>query len=84
MTLEKGTVVESEQGWLYTVAGRAAVDYWRRERGPTRVEIGLEEGMEANIPSSEPSPEVQAGRFERLRRVAASLGRLPTPATGST
>lgn len=66
VTLEKGTQIKSEQAWLYTVAGRAAVDYWRRERRQTRVDFDSE-------PSSEPNPEAQFGRKERLARVAAGL-----------
>jgi RNA polymerase sigma-70 factor (ECF subfamily) len=76
VALEKGTTVKSEQGWLYAVAGRAAVDYWRRGHRPDRVELDLESPA-ANIPSAEPSPEAQAGRLEQLRRIAAGLGRLP-------
>ncbi len=30
VALEKGTEMNSEQGWLYAVAGRAAIDHWRR------------------------------------------------------
>ena len=32
VALQKGIHVNSEKGWLYAVAGRTAVDYWRRER----------------------------------------------------
>jgi RNA polymerase sigma-70 factor (ECF subfamily) len=77
MALEKGTRVNSEQGWLYAVAGRAAVDYWRRERRPIRLELDFNTGPVANLPSAAPSPEAQAGNRERLRRLAAGLARLP-------
>jgi len=77
VTLEKGTQVNSEQGWLYAVAGRAAVDYWRREHRPIWVELDSEEGVHANLPSHEPSPEAEAGNRERLRQVAAGLRKLP-------
>ena len=77
VALEKGADVKSEQGWLYTVAGRAAVDFWRRERGPVRVHLDFENGPAAKVASTEPSPEVQAGKLEQLRRIAAGLGRLP-------
>jgi RNA polymerase sigma-70 factor, ECF subfamily len=77
LALEKGTCVSSEKGWLYAVAGRAAVDYWRRDHPRTRLDLDINTSPAANLPSPEPSPEVQAGSRERLRRLAASLGRLP-------
>ena len=77
VALQKGTELKSEQGWLYTVAGRAAVDHWRRERRVFHVELDLETNAAVSLPSAEPSPEAQAGRQERLRRLAAGLGRLP-------
>ena len=76
-TLDKGLDVKSEQGWLYTVAGRAVADYWRRERTPVRIELNLDSAPAANLASDEPSPEAQAGKREKLRRVAAGMGRLP-------
>lgn len=75
--LEKGTTVTSEQGWLYAVAGRIAVDYWRRERRSITAQVDFGASPVANLPSTEPSPETQAGNLERLRRLAASLAKLP-------
>jgi RNA polymerase sigma-70 factor, ECF subfamily len=77
VALEKGIQVNSEEAWLYTVAGRAAVDYWRRERRPIWVEIDLDTNPAANLPSAESSPEAQAGNRERLCRLAAGVARLP-------
>jgi RNA polymerase sigma-70 factor, ECF subfamily len=77
VALEKGTCLSSEEGWLYTVAGRAAVDYWRRERRPMWVEIDLDASPAGDLPSREPSPEAQAGNRERLCRLAAGMARLP-------
>jgi RNA polymerase sigma-70 factor, ECF subfamily len=73
--LQKGTSIGSEQAWLYTVAGRAAVDYWRRNRfaGSTQVDL---DSAAADLRSVEPSPEAQAAYLERLRRVAAAVARL--------
>lgn len=73
--LQKGTSIGSEQAWLYTVAGRAAVDYWRRNRFAGSAQIDLDSAA-VDLRSSEPSPEVQAATGERLRRVAAAVARL--------
>ena len=77
VALQKGTSLQSEQGWLYAVAGRTAVDYWRRERRPVHVELDLNMIPTANATSSEPSPEVRARDRERLRLIAARLAKLP-------
>jgi RNA polymerase sigma-70 factor, ECF subfamily len=77
VALEKGTQVNSEQGWLYTVAGRAAVDYWRHERRPMWVELDSAPDIAAGIRSPEATPEAHAERWERLARIAAGLGKLP-------
>lgn len=77
VALEKGTELRSEQGWLYAVAGRAAVDHWRREHRAFQVELDLETNAAGNLRSAEPSPEAQAGRQERLRRLAGGLCKLP-------
>jgi RNA polymerase sigma-70 factor (ECF subfamily) len=77
VALEKGTAMTSEKSWLYTVAGRAAVDYWRREGRVMWVELDAEPGAAAHVPSAEPSSEVQAQHRERLRLVAAALRALP-------
>lgn len=76
VALQKGITVESEQGWLYAVAGRAAVDYWRRERRLFPVQIDRDKSP-TELRSAEPSPEVQAANAERQRRLAENLGRLP-------
>ena len=77
VALEKGVHVSSEEGWLYTVAGRAAVDYWRRERRLFWVEFDLNADPTADLASAEPSPEAQAGYRERLRRLADGMAKLP-------
>ena len=77
MALEKGTELRSEQAWLYAVASRVAVDHWRRERRAVRVELDIETNAAAKLASTEPSPETLAGREERLRRLAARLGKMP-------
>ena len=78
VALQKGGRVESEQGWLYTVAARAAVDYWRRERRPPfHVELDLDDGPAAHVRSDDPSPELQTEKWQQQRRISAALGRLP-------
>jgi RNA polymerase sigma-70 factor, ECF subfamily len=77
VALEKGVHVSSEEGWLYTVASRAAVDYWRRERRPVWVDLDLYANPIAGLPSAEPSPEAQAGYRERLCCLAAGMAKLP-------
>jgi RNA polymerase sigma-70 factor, ECF subfamily len=77
LALKKGIRIESEQRWLYAVAGRAVVDHWRRNCHETRVDFDSEPNAAANVPSSEPTPEAQAERRERLTRVTAGLRNLP-------
>jgi RNA polymerase sigma-70 factor, ECF subfamily len=77
VALKKDTDVKTEQGWLYAVAGRAAVDYWRRERRPVHVQLDMDAGPAASLRSAEPSPEAQAGNQERRRRLATGISRLP-------
>lgn len=77
IALEKGTDVKSEQGWLYTVAGRAVADYWRRGRGPVCLRLDLATGSADHFVSTEPSPEAQFRNIEQLHRVAAALSMLP-------
>jgi RNA polymerase sigma-70 factor, ECF subfamily len=77
VALEKGVVLTSEQGWLYTVAGRSVADYWRREFHSVPVELDANPGFAANVPSRDLTPETQAGNKQRIERVAAGLRRLP-------
>jgi RNA polymerase sigma-70 factor (ECF subfamily) len=75
--LAQGTRIESEQRWLFAVAGRTVVDHWRREHYPMRVDFDAEPNAVANVPSSTPTPEAQVERKQRLTRVAAGLRNLP-------
>jgi len=75
--LAKGIPIESEQKWLFAVAGRTAIDHWRRERHHKRVDFDSETNAMANARSSEPTPEAHAEHKERLTRVAAGLRNLP-------
>ncbi len=77
VALQKGTSISSEQAWLYAVAGRAAVDYWRRNRGAVHVQLDLDAAVAANVRSAETSPDIRVEKMERLRRVAAGVARLP-------
>jgi RNA polymerase sigma-70 factor (ECF subfamily) len=77
VALEKGHQIHSEQAWLYTVAARVAVDYWRREGRFMWVELDSDATMAGAARSREANPEAQAGHRERLAKIAAGLLRLP-------
>jgi len=77
VALEKGSEVNSERGWLYTVAARAVADHWRREYHSTPVEADYDPLVAANVPSLELSPETQAVNKQQIERMAADLRRLP-------
>jgi RNA polymerase sigma-70 factor (ECF subfamily) len=76
VALEKGTEMGSERAWLYAVAGRAAVDHWRREHAAMWSELDATPGATANVPSPESDPESQATHNERLLRLADGLQKL--------
>jgi RNA polymerase sigma-70 factor, ECF subfamily len=77
VALEKGTQLSSEQGWLYTVAGRSVADYWRREYHSGSVESDYDPKVAENVPSLELNPETRAANKQQTERVAAGLRRLP-------
>ena len=77
VALTKGSEIESEQAWLYGVASKLAVDYWRREGRPMWVELDAIPAMAENLRSKELNPEAAVVRSERLKRVAATMARLP-------
>jgi RNA polymerase sigma-70 factor (ECF subfamily) len=77
VALKKPVQIESAQAWLYAVAARRAVDHWRREHCQEWIDSDLEPVAAANLPSSEPTPEAEAGHREELTRVAAGLRNLP-------
>ena len=76
VALEKGKQMESEQAWLYAVAGRTSVDHWRRKHRQRRLDLDSERSAALEIPSSEPTPEAQAGDKEQLARIATALQNL--------
>ncbi len=77
VAITKGTEINSEQSWLYGVASKLAVDYWRREGRSMWVELDSVPMMAENLRSTELTPEAAAVRNQRLRRVADMLARLP-------
>lgn len=77
IALEKGILVGSEQGWLYTVAGRSIADYWRRAYHPVSVNSDSDSKVTGNVASSDLDPETQAANKQQVERVAAGLRRLP-------
>jgi RNA polymerase sigma-70 factor (ECF subfamily) len=76
IALQKSTPLNSERGWLYAVAGRAAVDHWRHEHRQMWAELDSDQSGAARVPSLEITPEARAGHKERLTRVAAGLRKL--------
>jgi RNA polymerase sigma-70 factor (ECF subfamily) len=76
VALQRGADLKSEQGWLYAVAARSAVDYWRRHKRPIWVELDLHSTAADLFPSQLPSPEYQTAQNERLHLIANGLRRL--------
>jgi RNA polymerase sigma-70 factor (ECF subfamily) len=76
VAMRDGVEILSEQGWLYSVAAKSAVDNWRRERVPVWVELDTQSVAE-NFTSQDPSPESLVLRREWLSRIADALVRLP-------
>jgi len=74
---KKNTEIDSEQAWLFGVAAKLAVDYWRREGRSMWVELESFPELAHTLKSGELSPETYAVREQRLRRVAEMLARLP-------
>ena len=77
VAITKGTEILTEQAWLYSVASKVAVDYWRREGRPMWVELDAFPGLGDSLRSAEQDPEAAAMRSARLRRVSKSLAQLP-------
>jgi RNA polymerase sigma-70 factor, ECF subfamily len=77
VALKKGGEIESEQAWLYRVASKAAVDYWRREGRPMWVELDSIPALADTLSSGDLTPEAAALKRQKLKRVAAELARLP-------
>src|SRR5258707_648097 len=76
VVLQKGTEITADQAWIFSVAGKTAVDYWRREGRARWVELDpLAEG-EAQFRSADPTPEARAARAQQLRRIADTLLKL--------
>jgi RNA polymerase sigma-70 factor (ECF subfamily) len=76
VSLTKGTEISSERAWLYSVAGKLAVDYWRREGRPMWVELDSMPTIAGNLRSTDMTPEASAVWRQRLQRVAAMMARL--------
>jgi RNA polymerase sigma-70 factor (ECF subfamily) len=75
VALRRGQEILAEQGWLYGVAARSAVDYWRREGRSAWVELDLA-GADA-VRSNNPTPEAEAARAQRVHRIAEAMLKLP-------
>jgi RNA polymerase sigma-70 factor (ECF subfamily) len=77
VALSKGDEIRSEQAWLFGVASKVAVDYWRRENRPMWVDLNSVSIREERFISSDPTPEAAAVEQQKLRRVAAAMASLP-------
>jgi RNA polymerase sigma-70 factor (ECF subfamily) len=77
VAIDRGTEIMSAQAWLYGVASKSAVDYWRREGRPMWVELDAIPALADILPSKDLTPEAALVRKERLERVAKALARLP-------
>jgi RNA polymerase sigma factor (sigma-70 family) len=77
VAIRKDTAIESEQAWLFGVAAKLAVDYWRREGRSMWVELESFPTLTHTLKSGELSPEAYAVQEQRLQRVAKMLSRLP-------
>jgi len=63
-------------GWLFTIAGNAVKDYYRRSSN--RPETPTADMLNLNSPSIEVSPEEAALRSEVSHELAKAMGRLPS------
>jgi RNA polymerase sigma factor (sigma-70 family) len=77
VALQRGTEVVSDQAWLYGVAGKSAVDYWRKEGRAMWVELEPDGDAETQFQSQVPTPEALAVQSQRLQRVADTMLKLP-------
>lgn len=76
LALRDGVEIQSEQGWLHSVAAKSAVSHWRRERVPVCLESDMN-SISDRLTSQEPDPETLAAHSQELRRIADALIRLP-------
>lgn len=77
IAIKGGKRIESELAWLYGVASKVAVDYWRHEGRPMWVELDASPALVDSLRFEGPSPETATVRNQRLARVAAALAQLP-------
>lgn len=75
--ISKGTEILSKEAWLYRVASRIAVDYWRREGRSMWVELDSLPLLMNELSSNEPLPETTVLKNDRLKRVAKAMAALP-------
>ena len=77
VSLRDGASVASEQAWLYRVAANRAVDYWRRERRLTLVELDASNVLSDTLQSSEGRLDERIADEQRMRRLADAIRLLP-------
>ena len=76
-TLNSGKEIIAEKAWLYRVAARMAVDYWRREGRSMWVELDAVPGMADAVAEGKPLPDETAQQEQKLRRVGHAMTLLP-------
>jgi RNA polymerase sigma-70 factor (ECF subfamily) len=75
--LKDGSDIALEQAWLYKVAARSAIDYWRRARRVLWIEFDADPTLPESIPSEEAAPDSRIATAQRLRRVSEEMRSLP-------
>ena len=77
VALRKGKTIDMDLAWLYRVAAKLAVDYWRHEGRSMWVELESVPTVADNLRSKELTPEAAVVHLQKLKRVASALARLP-------
>lgn len=77
VSLSKGAVIESERAWLYRVALRTAIDYWRHEKHSPSIALEDAPGFITNLEWNGSTPETVVIEKQRTERVAVVLAHLP-------
>lgn len=77
IAIERGSEIHNEQAWLYGVASKLAVDFWRREGRPMWVALDAMPALAETLRAPDLTPEAAVARGQKLRRVSQAMARLP-------